>query len=177
MFGFYEPDCDCPMSSDISDPTIGAKKWNDFLAPLAKKGTKLGSPSMCKQTAENWLTPFKEAGLDADWDVTNIHINVNTLAGVQKDVEYYVSKYGKKVWVSEFACVSAGNGFFNPCTDQNEINNFINEVVPWLQANESVAAYAASNGEGLGTTWPLFHSDGSLSETGMTYLSAVKSVS
>ena len=175
MFGFYEPDCDCPMSSDMSDPVVGAQKWNSMLAPLASRGTVLGSPSMCKQTAENWLTPFKEAGLHADWKVTSIHVNVADLAGVQRDVEHYASKYGKPIWVSEFACVHAGNGFFNPCTDQGEIDNFINTVVPWLEANETVVAYGASNGAGLGSTWPLIH-QGKLTHTGNTYLNALKNL-
>lgn len=172
MFGFYEPDCDCPMSSDISDPTVGAANWNSLIAPLADKGTILGSPSMCKQYDETWLTPFKAAGLDADWDVTSIHINKNTLAGVQEDVEYYASTYGKPLWVSEFACVDDTDEFV-ACTDQDEINTFINEVVAFFEGNSSVIAYGASNGEGLGTVWPLT-SNGALTATGTTYINALK---
>ena len=171
MFGFYEPDCDCPMSSSISDPATGASQWNELIAPLAAKGTKLGSPSMCKQTAEDWLTPFQQKA-EADWDVTSIHINVNTLEKAMNDVNYYVSTYGKPVWVSEFACVSP-EPTWEPCTDQGEIDNFIYSVVKYFQANESVVAYGPSNGEGLGDVWPLFN-DGKLSKTGETYLNALK---
>lgn len=174
MFGFYEPDCDCPMSSNIANPSTGASNWNSLLAPLAAKGTKLGSPSMCKQKDEDWLTPFKETGIDADWDVTSLHINKNTLQGAMEDVEYYVSKYGKPVWISEFACVS-DNPVWTPCTNQTEIDQFINDVVPFFQNNASVVAFGASNGEGLGDVWPLF-GNGELSATGKTYLNALKNL-
>ena len=171
MMGFYEPDCDCPMSSDMSDPVTGAQQWNSLIAPLGKKGTVLGSPSMCKQRDEDWLQPFLDAGA-ADWDVTNIHVNKNSLEGVQQDIEYYVSTYGKKVWVAELACVDDKDEF-TPCSDQGEIDSFLQQAIPWLQANESVVAYAPSNGAGLGDTWPLFTEDGDLSATGKTYLSVL----
>lgn len=50
------------------------------------------------------------------------------------------------------------NGF-TPCTDQAEINSFINTVVPHFQENEHVFAYAYSNGLGLGSVWPLMDGD------------------
>ena len=174
MMGFYEPDCDCPMSSSISDPTTGAQQWNDLIAPLADKGTVLGSPSMCKQKAEDWLQPFLDAGA-ADWDVTNIHVNKNSLDGVKEDIEYYVSTYGKKVWVSELACVDDQGGF-DPCSDQGEIDDFLNQVIPYLESNEDVVAYGPSNGAGLGDTWPLFTSGGDLTTTGKTYLSVLQNL-
>ena len=171
MFGFYEPDCDCPMSSDMSDATLGASSWNSTLVPLATKyNTKLGSPSMCKQRDEDWLTPFKNAG--ADWDVTSVHINVDTLWSAMMDLDYYVRKYQKPVWISEFACVNDVGGFV-ACTNQTHIDEWLSWVVPYFQANESVVAYGPSNGEGLNTTWPLF-SNGALSKTGETYLSILK---
>jgi len=48
---------------------------------------------------------------------------------------------------------------FTPCTDQQEINNFINEVVPYMQENSNIQAYAYSNGLGLGDVWPLTKGD------------------
>ena len=46
------------------------------------------------------------------------------------------------------------NGF-TPCTDQAEINAFINNIVSFLEGHPYVYAYAYSNGEGLGSAWPL----------------------
>lgn len=144
--------------------------------PLAAKGTVLGSPSMCKQSSENWLAPFKAAGLDADWNVTSIHVNVNSLAGAQKDVNHYVAKYGKKVFVSEFACVDTSAGL-SPCTDQTVIDNFINAVVPYFEHSNDAVGYGPSNGNGLGNVWPLINtSTKQLSATGNTYLAALKAL-
>jgi hypothetical protein len=113
MFGFYEPDCECPMSADMST-SDAATQWDSLLAPLADKGTVLGSPSMCKQYDEDFLTPFKSA-ISTDWDVTSIHINKPNVSEAQKDVEYYVKTYNKPVWVSEFACVN-DQPSWSPCT-------------------------------------------------------------
>lgn len=95
-----------------------ADSWNSLLVPLAKKGTVLGSPSMCKQKDEDFLTPLK-AKLTQSWNITSIHINKPDLAGVKADVEYY-RKYGKPIFASEFACVYDQGGF-HPCTDQNKV--------------------------------------------------------
>ena len=150
-----------------------ADSWNSLLVPLAKKGTVLGSPSMCKQKDEDFLTPFK-AKLTQSWNITSIHINKPDLAGVKADVEYY-RKYGKPIFVSEFACVYDQGGF-NPCTDQSTINTFINDAVKYFQNQSDVVGYGPSNGAGLGSVWPLTKSDGTLSTTGKTYLNAIKSL-
>lgn len=46
------------------------------------------------------------------------------------------------------------NGFV-PCTDQNEINNYINQIVDLFEADSRIYAYAYSNGYGLGNVWPM----------------------
>lgn len=141
MFGFYEPDCNCDMSSEMSVASAQTQ-WDALIAPLAAQGVVLGSPSMCKQKDEDFLTPFKDGG-KRDWDVTSIHINKPDLAGVKEDVEYYVQTYGKPVWVSEFACVHDAGGW-SPCTEQSQIDTFIRETVSYLEGNENVVAYGPS---------------------------------
>ena len=172
MFGMYEPDCTCSMSSDMSVDAV-ATAWDSLIAPLAAKGTVLGSPSMCKQKDEDMLTPINDA-ISTSWNVTSIHINKPDLAGAKEDVEYYVKTYGKPVFVSEFACV-VDTPSWAPCTDQTQINTFINDVVSYFESNDDVVAYGASNGEGLGDVWPLTDSStGKLTESGTTYLNAIK---
>nr|POF07199.1 alkali-sensitive linkage protein 1 [Quercus suber] len=174
MFGFYEPDCTCTMSSDMT-VADAATQWDALIAPLASKGSVLGSPSMCKQKDEDFLTPFK-AAISTPWDVTSIHINKPNIEGVKEDVEYYINTYGKPIWVSEFACVYDQDSF-TPCSDQSVINDFIKDTVSYLEGNEHVVAYAPSNGEGLGTVWPLTDSNtGELTASGNAYLSALKSL-
>ena len=172
MFGFFEPDCDCPLSSSMT-VTAAASIWNSHLAPLATKGSILGSPSLCKQIDEDFLTPFK-AQITHDWDITSIHINKLDLAGITADVEYYRT-YGKPIFVSEFACVDDRNGF-RPCSDQAQINTFLSQAVTYFESQSDIIGYGPSNGEGLGSTWPFFNSAGQLSSTGRAYLDIVRSL-
>ena len=171
MFGFYEPDCYCPDSSDMST-SAGASDWNNLIAPLAKKGTILGSPSMCKQYDEDWLTPFKES-INVHWDVTAVHINKPNVSEAKMDIEYYWSTYKKPIWVAEFACVH-DQPSWEPCTDQGEIDTFIKDVVKYFEGNEHVVAYGPSNGAGLKDVWPLTDSNGDITHSGKTYLHAIK---
>ena len=79
------------------------------------------------------------------------------------------------VVVSEFACVN-DNPSWAPCTDQTQINTFINDVVSYFESNDDVVAYGPSNGNGLGDVWPLTDSSGALTTSGQTYLNAIKGV-
>ncbi|KAJ7030429.1 glycosyl hydrolase catalytic core-domain-containing protein [Mycena alexandri] len=170
MLGFEEPDCPSGGGSAGMSVSEGVSVWEAHIAPFKAKGTKLGSPSMCKQVAETWLKQFSEQ-ISTDWDFTNIHVNKNNMDGVRADLDHYAS-YGKPIWVSEFACVDDSTGF-EPCTDQGEINTFINDIVDLFQGDSRVAAYAYSNGEGLGSVWPMVDSNGNLQESGKTYIAAI----
>jgi len=150
----------------------GVSVWEQYIAPFQAKGTKLASPSMCKQAAETWLKQFSQQ-ISTPWDITNIHVNKNSMAGVKADLDHY-AQYGKPIFVSEFACVDDSTGFV-PCEDQGEIDQFINDIVALFESDSRVAAYAYSNGEGLGSNWPLC-SNGALNESGKTYLAAISKV-
>jgi len=170
MLGFEEPDCASGGGSAGTSVSDGVQVWEQYIAPFKAKGTKLGSPSMCKQAAETWLKQFSEQ-ITTDWDFTAIHVNKNNMDGVKADLDHY-SQYGKPIWVTEFACVDDVNGF-TPCSDQGEIDSFINDIVALFESDGRVAAYAFSNGEGLGPTWPMTSPGGGFSESGKTYLNAI----
>jgi len=175
MMGFFEPDWTPPDSSNISVATA-APLWNELLAPLGQKGTKLLSPSMAKQKDEDWLTPFK-AKISYQWDYTSVHVNQDSLEKVKAVIDYYLKKYEKPIWVSEFACVASGASQWQPCTNQNEIDKFINDVVPYFENHPNITAYGYSNGNGLGTVWPLTDSNKKLQASGKTYLAAISKFS
>ncbi|KAK7033198.1 Glyco-hydro-cc domain-containing protein [Favolaschia claudopus] len=170
MLGFEEPDCPSGGGSAGMSVDDGVKLWEEKIAPFKAKGTKLGSPSMCKQVAETWLKEFSNK-IKTDWDFTAVHINKNNMDGVRADIEHY-AQYGKPLWITEFACVDDVNGF-TPCTDQGQINSFINQIVPLFEGDGRVAAYAYSNGMGLGNVWPMTNSNGDLTESGRTYINAI----
>ncbi|CED82060.1 Uncharacterised protein family, glycosyl hydrolase catalytic domain [Phaffia rhodozyma] len=171
VFGFEEPDCAAGSGSSGLSEITGALLWNQLVGPLKAKGSVLGSPSMCKQLDETWLTPFKNL-IEVDWDFTSVHINKNSMAGVKADLDYFYNKYGKPMMVNEFACVDDSSSFV-PCTDQTAINTFIADIVDIFEADSRVIGYAMSNGDGLGTVWPAW-SNGALTESGQAYLTAVK---
>ncbi|KAF9474324.1 hypothetical protein BDN70DRAFT_997131 [Pholiota conissans] len=169
VLGFEEPDC--PSGSGSAGMTVedGVQKWESLIAPFKAKGTKLVSPGMCKQIDETWLAQFQNL-ITTPWDITAVHINKNSLDGVKADIKHYMT-YGKPIWVTEFACVDDYEKF-EPCTNQDEINGFINNIVDYFEGEDGVFAYAYSNGLGLGDAWPLMDGD-SLSESGRTYLAAI----
>ncbi|PPQ63912.1 hypothetical protein CVT24_010310 [Panaeolus cyanescens] len=169
VLGFEEPDCPSGSGSAGMSVEDGVAKWQSLIAPLGKKGAKLGSPSMCKQIDETWLAEFSQK-ISTPWDFTAVHINKNNMEGVAKVIEHYMA-YGKPIWVTEFACVN-DHPNFEPCTDQGEINKFIGDIVDYLQNNDQVYAYAYSNGLGLGDVWPMMNGN-SLSESGKAYLAAI----
>ncbi|KAJ6513161.1 glycosyl hydrolase catalytic core-domain-containing protein [Mycena sanguinolenta] len=171
MIGFEEPDCPSGGGSAGMSVSEGVSVWESKIAPFQSKGTKLVSPSMCKQADETWLKQF-QGQISTQWDITNVHINKNSMAGVQADLDHYAS-YGKPMWITEFACVDDSNGF-TPCTDQGEINSYINDIVALFEGDSRVAAYAYSNGEGLGDVWPMTDSNGNLTPSGNTYIAALK---
>lgn len=47
VLGYEEPDCVPGQGSAGMTVAAGASKWDSIIAPLGKKGSKLGSPSMC----------------------------------------------------------------------------------------------------------------------------------
>lgn len=148
----------------------GVGEWEALIAPLKRRGTMIGSPSMCKQADETWLKEFASK-ISTPWDFTAIHVNKNNLDGVKKDIDHYWKTYGKPIWVTEFACVNDHNAF-TPCTNQGQINSFIHQVVDYFEHDSRVYAYAFSNGEGLGTVWPMMRK-GVFSESGKAYLAAI----
>jgi len=170
MLGFEEPDCASGGGSAGMSVSDGVAIWEQYIAPFKAKGTKLGSPSMCKQAAETWLKQFSQQ-ISTDWDFTAVHINKNSMTGVKADLDHYAT-YGKPLWITEFACVDDSTGFV-PCTDQGEINSYINDIVALFESDSRVAAYAYSNGEGLGNVWPMTTSSGALTTSGKTYISAI----
>ncbi|KAG6910868.1 hypothetical protein DXG01_007185 [Tephrocybe rancida] len=171
VLAYEEPDCPPGSGSAGMSVASGVSGWESLIVPLGRKGSLMGSPSMCKQADETWLSQFGSK-ISTQWDFTAVHINKNNLDGVKKDIEHYWNTYKKPIWVTEFACVNDKNGFV-PCTNQGEINNYISTVVKYLESDSRVYAYAYSNGLGLGNVWPLMRGN-SLSESGKAYLAAVR---
>ncbi|KKY18916.1 hypothetical protein UCRPC4_g04711 [Phaeomoniella chlamydospora] len=181
FFGFYEPDCDCDSSSHIPSVPDGIDAWNTYLAPLRSSNSiPLGSPSMCTQLDQKWLTEFNQTSSShsvPEWDVTSIHVNKPTSAEGIAVVEYYYQTFGKPVWITELTCVDDSD--WSSCGDQNAVNSFIDGMVDFLEETDYVYAYGANNGEGVPGVWNLMESSSSgktLTATGEYYLEKLQSL-
>lgn len=101
VLGYEEPDCRGSGSAGLS-VAAGVSHWEALIVPLGKKGSLLGSPSMCssffyvwqfqtfdnfiaEQADETWLSQFRSK-ISTGWDFTAVHINKNNLDGVKKDI-------------------------------------------------------------------------------------------
>jgi len=47
VLGFEEPDCPSGSGSAGISVSDGVERWESLMAPMKRKGAKLGSPSMC----------------------------------------------------------------------------------------------------------------------------------
>jgi len=167
MMGFYEPDWSPGDSSNIGFASAAAT-WSTTLAKLEQKGTLVGSPSLAKQLADDWLGPFENTPQHPEWNFTCIHTNKNSSDGVEADVEQYLARYKKPIWVSEFSCMNDLD--WTACEDPT---TFIKETVKYLEGNPNVIAYGYSNGDGLPDGWKLLDSNGKITANGQTYLTAL----
>ncbi|KAG6813934.1 hypothetical protein H0H92_005188 [Tricholoma furcatifolium] len=105
VLAYEEPDCPPGSGSAGMSVSAGVSEWERLIVPLGKKGSLMGSPSMCKQADETWLAQFGSE-ISTPWNFTSVHINKNDINGVKKDIEHYWNTYNKPIWVTEFACVN-----------------------------------------------------------------------
>lgn len=166
VLGFNEPDCTSGESSALS-VSDAVSTWEEYIAPLGNAGALLISPAMCKQLDEDFLMPFQQA-ISTPSDVVAVHIYKTNVDDVKKVLDYYGNKYGKPMWVTEFGCVDDTS--FTPCWEQWRANQFVNDVVNLFENDNRVYAYAPAD---VGNSWTI-GSAGALTETGQTYLNAVK---
>jgi hypothetical protein len=93
------------MSRELLLSHPAATLWNNQMVPKGEAGSLLLSPSMCHQAAEDgWLAEFQQQ-ISRDFDILNLHINKNSMDGVNEDLDYYYNKYQKPIWVTEVGLI------------------------------------------------------------------------
>jgi len=151
VLGFNEPDCPGGDSSGL-DITTAANLWNQYIAPLGKAGSFLLSPALCGAGLNGdpaaWHQQFK-AQIDGDYDAMAVHIYTDNLADVQAAVDKYYNIFQKPLWITEFACIHNPTSSFQGCSS-DESQAFIEQVVPYLQGDGRVYAYALVDAAGSG---------------------------
>ena len=131
-------------TAGILTPKAAAAEWPAFDAYLAKNpGVRLGSPCPAPDghksnpyaDAFKWMDDYVAALPPGAWDrvqFTTMHFYGNNVRDLRRNVDRMWTKYGKPIWITEFAAVG------NPAQNQA----LMREALPWLDADPRVERYA-----------------------------------
>ncbi|KAI5363546.1 Putative glycoside hydrolase superfamily [Septoria linicola] len=158
LFSFNEPDH--TEQANLS-PAAAATAYAKYMNPY-KGQAQLCAPSVTNGGGDmglTWLKSFLDACTDCQIDCLNIHWYDSA-----ENTEYFKSHIedaaklapGKPIYVSEFGATGS----------DDQVNSFLQEVMPWMDSNSDVAGYAyfmVENGKLVSGTEP--------STYGSTYMS------
>ncbi len=161
VLGYNEPDHKKQSNITVED---ALESW----PTLASKAEFVGSPSMAgNPVTGDWFPRFMAAGPKVDFVTVHWYKGVDPKHFI-KDIEAVYTKYGKPVWVTEFAPQTTNNAKLNPNKyTQEQVDRFISETVRWMESTPWVERYAIFD-PGIGTC-ALFDENGELTATGTTY--------
>ncbi|GAA5860151.1 hypothetical protein JCM8547_009204 [Rhodosporidiobolus lusitaniae] len=162
ILGFNEPDLSSSVSAGM-DPKDAAELWEELIVPWKEKGSLLGSPAPGMQGGETWLAQF-QGNITTEWDFTAAHIYQSSKEDVQNVIDHFKT-FGKPIVITEWGCMNVTTGF-DPITDQDFINAYVQDCVDLFESSDDVVGYAAIiDGSGVGDVWPLVDSNGDLSSS------------
>ncbi len=185
LLTFNEPD-NGPGQADMT-PAQALQLWK----PLMDTGLRLGSPAVAghADAAGSWQDQFmfgaKAAGYRVDFMCLHWYGDLygstpsdpaSQVKSLKAFLESVHNKYGKPIWITEFALVKWDPGAnFPPFSDQAR---FVELVIPMLESLpylERYAWYAMLPNIGPGSTNQLYEADGTLTVTGAAYRNTVAS--
>ena len=122
------------------EPSEAVQLWKDKMEPYAKQGVTLGAPGTLQNTQDfDWLSKFLDACADCSIGFIAMHwfdkagaAQVPGFKETLQKAKVIADKRGVPVWLDNF---SAKGG-------EKEQREFLGEVVPWLDAQEWIQAYA-----------------------------------
>lgn len=170
LLGFNEPDVKAQANMTV-DQAISL--W----PKLQATGLRLGSPA-CKNPASPWLADFmakaKRKGLRVDFVTTHVYAWPNADDFLNK-ITMLHEKYGKPIWVTEYAVADWNATSSNPCRySRAQTEDFMRATVAGLRAMPFVERFAwktrSAKDIKMGCS-ALFHTNGSLTSTGKLYAS------
>lgn len=136
MLSFGEPGT--PNPTRYMDPQDGAAYWMQYMEPYAKQGVKIGAPGTLQNTQDfQWLSSFLDACTECTISFIAMHwfdkAGAAQVPGFKDTLNKAKALAGNKpIWLDNFS--AAGSA-----ADQKE---FLGEVVPWLEQQENIQAYA-----------------------------------
>lgn len=170
LLGFNEPDVKAQANMSV-DQAISL--W----PKLQATGLRLGSPATASPGSA-WLADFmakaRNKGLRVDFVTTHIYAWPRADDFLNK-ITMLHEKYGKPIWVTEYAVADWGATAANPCKySRAETEDFMRATVAGLRAMPFVERFAWKTrpaGDIKMACSSLFHTSGSLTSTGRLYAS------
>ena len=148
FLGFNEPEIAEQADLRVDE---AVRLWRESVVPAKRKfGLRLGSPGMSSDVSRSkpWLDDFfrQLSGRD-EVDFLVVHWYGPRWEDMRRFLEDMHTTYKLPLWVNEFACSTMGNGQ----AKENEVEAFIKEARPWLDACPWIERYAYF-GHGQGRT-------------------------
>ncbi len=146
LLGFNEPEIPDQANLSVDEAVM---LWRESVLPAKRKfGFRLGSPGMSSDVSRSkpWLNKFFSK-LDAEHgiDYLAVHWYGSRWEDMKRFLEDMHTTYQLPLWVNEFACSSMGNGQVT----EEDVESFIKQAVPWLDACPWIERYAYfGNGQG-----------------------------
>lgn len=162
ILGYNEPDH--PKQDDISVEE-GLANWPQVVA----RGKFVVSPVMARDPVNGeWLPKFMKAKPKVDAIAVHWYKGASARKFIA-DMEAIHQKYDLPLWITEFACQTSESSKTEPKEfSQTEVNQFISEVLRWMEKTSWVQRYAWHSSE-TGTSCLYDDRGRKLSETGKTY--------
>ena len=147
LMSFNEPDMTTAVGGSQMDVGSAVSAFQQYMSPYASKGYKLGSPAVSNGQGTNpatgqpegldWLKPFLQQCSGCPIDFAPVHwYGCNNGCPVQNDIDSFkstvqaaIAATNLPVWVTEFQCLG-------------DAGTFLNEVLPWLDGQQSVERYS-----------------------------------
>lgn len=154
LLAFNEPDLPAQANLDVGSAAAGYKT---FIQPFAGKA-KLGSPAVTNGPAPMGLAYLKSFlaacdGCTIDFVPLHWYDAASNVDGFKSHItDMAEAAGGRKLWITEFGATGS--------TEEQE--EFLRQVIPWLDSNDSVERYAYFYADGVLTQNSVLSALGSL---------------
>lgn len=147
LLGFNEPEMHEQANLGVE---AAVQLWKEKVLPVKRKfGLRLGSPGMTSDVSKSkaWLSSFLAhlKGQD-EIDFVVVHWYGLHFADMRAFLEDMHQTYRLPLWVNEFACSKMGNGE----ASVGDVEAFMKEALPWLDACPWIERYAAFGNKDVG---------------------------
>lgn len=167
LLAFNEPDTCCDgCGGSCMDVSTAVDNYKQWIQPYAGN-IRLGSPAVTNGVGDNigksWLQNFMDSctGCQVDFIALHWYGDVNSPQSFKDYIESCWEQFQRPIWVTEFG-VNSGS--------EDQITDFLSQILPWLDGREYVERYAYFMARNTGSPF-LLNSDNSATSIGSTFMS------